>query len=341
MIRVWLTGRHAHRTPLSYPGLSPELEAGIRRVDRPSDADLYVIGHVDGIREAPPEMVEDWRARRVPVVLLSEEPFWDTIWGKRPLDPVIVEESPWGDLPVHQVSHQTSGIFRFERIPYYLLTTPNYIAAYRGRFARNAALSPEDWREAFAARPLDLSFMFERRPEGFHDAAWPGADLAGLCAWRTELAEACDWEGVERLGRSWGTQEQSRFVLEDWHADKLARLDGRARLMGALENTHQPDYLTEKLFDAFACGSVPLYRASPDHRLHRLGLPEGSWLNLQGLSPEEAAAQLVRWRPEAGTFEAFAGAQRQLRDLFHDDTALAAERSRIGTAVLDALKALL
>ncbi|MDU8930017.1 glycosyltransferase family 10 [Alisedimentitalea sp. MJ-SS2] len=340
MIRIFKTGPHAHRTPLSYPALAPLWEEQITLVDSPGAADLYVFAHVLDIAEAPPAMLQDWRARKRPVVLLSEEPFWDTIWGKRPMERLIEVDTPAGPLPVIQLSHQTCAIYRFDRIPYYLLTNPRFHAMYQARFARNAALLPQDWRRLLASRTMDVTFMFERRPEKYHAVHWPEGDLEGLCSWRTELAEACRWSGVERLGHSW-QGGQSRLDLADWYGDKMERLDRRARLMGAIENTHQPDYLTEKFFDAFACGSVPFYVAAPGHRVHTLGLPPDSWLNLHGLSPEAAAERLRNFRPDSTVAEALAVAQTRLLTLLDNDTAWAAERARLKTAVLEALETVL
>ncbi|WP_204115970.1 glycosyltransferase family 10 domain-containing protein [Shimia biformata] len=348
MIRVFRIGLHSHRTPLSYPALAPLWEGQIKYVGQPARADLYLFSHVPDIQEAPRALVEDWRRRRVPVVLMSEEPFWDTIWGRRPMDRLIHVPTDWGDLPVIQLNHQTSDIFRFDRIPYYLLTNHRFANAYRFRFARNARQSARDWKAAFAARRMALTLMFERRPEPWHDVSWPEGDLVGLCAWRTRLAEACltpdtraeTGAETEVLGHSWqgGTR---RFDLPDWHLDKLTRLDGRTRMMGAIENTHQPDYVTEKFFDAFACGAVPLYVASPQHRVHGFGLPEEAWINLHGLDPSEAAARLRGWQPDSATFDAYATAQARLSALFGDSAAWIAERRRLARAVPDALTGVL
>lgn len=341
MIRVFKTGRHAKRTPLSYPALWSLFEAEIELVERPEMADLYLFAHVMDIQEAPENLVLDWRRRRRPVVLLSEEPFWDTIWGGRPLEPVIFVETDYGALPVHQLNHSTSEIFRFARIPYYLLTNPRFENAYRQRFRRNVQRSLADWQAAFAARPKDISFMFERRPESYHAVSWPDAGLIGLCSWRTELAEACHGARVERLGQSW-QGGQTRFELKtDWHMDKLIRLDDRPRLMGALENTHQRDYVTEKFFDAFACGALPVYYAGPEHRIHDFGLPAESWVNLHGLTPPDAARKLMSHRVGRGELEAFCEAQRALAGLMGDPDVWQEERPRLGLAVLAALEGLL
>ena len=340
MIRVFMTGQHSHRTPLSYPALAPLWRSTISLVERPEQADLYLFSHVPDIEAAPRAVVEDWRHRQCPVVLLSEEPFWDTIWGKRPMAPLIYVETDYGALPVVQINHQTSTLYDFDTIPYYLLTNPRFARAYQSLFQRNAALSAQDWRAAFQHRQADLVFMFERRPEPWHDVSWPEGDVTGLCAWRTRLAMSCRGPRVEHLGHSWQGGPR-RQALPDWHKDKLSRLDGRTVLLSALENTHQPHYLTEKIFDAFACGAIPFYWASPAHRIHGIGLPPESWINLHGLTPEKAAEEIMAYRPDAEVFEAYAEAQTTLVQLFCDAHTWEAERARLARALPAALQAVL
>lgn len=331
-IRFFTTGAHAHRMPVSYRALAPLFAGRLDRVDRPDRADLHLFAHSLDVEQAPRAVVEDWRARRRPVVLLSEEPFWDTIWGRRPLARHRILETPHGALPVIQINHQTSDVFAFDRIPYYLLTNHRFASTYAARFARNAAVPPAEWRRRFAARAVDVSFMFERRPEPHHAMRWPEGHLRGLCSWRTELAEACTRGRVERLGRSW-QGGPSRLALENWYLDKMIRMDDRARIMGAIENTHQPQYITEKFFDAFACGALPLYVADAAHRIHGFGLPGDAWLNLDRLSPAAAAERVAAqaWTPEL--FEAYAEAQRRLADLFGDPGLWVAERDRLARAL--------
>lgn len=339
MIRVFKTGAHSHRTPLSYRALAPLFADQIRLVETPDQADLYVFGHILDLQSAPQALVRDWRRRQRPIVLLSEEPFWDTIWGRQPLARQKLADSPWGRLPLHQLTHHSSPIFHFDCIPYYLLTNHRFANAYAARFSRNARRAPADWRRDWAARPVDLTFMFERRPEPHHSVCWPEGDIEGLCAWRTEVASSCQGGTIERLGRSWQPGQSARQALSDWHLDKLTQLDGRSRMMGAFENTHQPHYITEKLFDAFACGALPAYVASSGHRLHDLGLPAAAWLNLAGCTPAEAATRLdgLGWDNPSwlqDTSEAYALAQQKLADLFATPRNWQQERNRLRRTLL-------
>jgi len=341
MIRVFASGDHMRRMPLSYPALADLFAGDIVMVNTPGEADLYVFAHSLDIEAAPEALVQDWRRRRRPVVLLSEEPFWDTVWTRRPLDRLIYIETAWGALPVVQMNHCTSRIFRFDRIPYYLLTNHRFLNAYRYRFRRNAARTAADWLDRFRARARDCVFMFERRPERFHDLRWPQSNLLGLCAWRTRLAEAAGTgPQVERLGASWqgGVPRQ---MLGNWHMDKLIRLDGRARSIAAIENTHHPDYVTEKFFDAMACGARPLYYARPGHRIAGFGVPRAAWLNLDGLTPEAAAGRLPEPFLDTDFIEAWCAGQRSLAALFSDSAAVVEERRRLHRVLLDELRAVL
>lgn len=340
MIRIFTTGAHAHRSPLSYPALAPLWAGQIEHVETPEEADLYVLAHSLDVNDAPRRLVEDWRRRRRPVVLLSEEPFWDTIWGRRPLCRDLIVDTDFGALPVIQLNHHTSTIYKFRRIPYYLLTNHRFANAYAARFHRNAALNAADWLERFAARSTDVTFMFERRSEPHHDVSWPDGDILGLCAWRTRLAEVRTEAVVERLGRSWNGG-CSRFEIDDWHMDKLTRLDDHTRLLAAIENTHQPDYITEKLFDAFACGAVPLYYASPRHRIHEFGLPAEAWINLFPFSPDAAAQRIASFAVSADIATAFAEAQKQLCLLFGNIRLWVEERQRLAIAVRQELEQIL
>ena len=340
MIRVFKTGRHARRTPLSYTALAPLFADHITLVDSPDQADLYVFAHVLDLEDIPLEVIEDWRRRRRPVVLLSEEPFWDTIWCRHPLKRHHIVKTRYGALPVIQLNHQTSAIFRFERIPYYLLTNHRFATTYAHRFTRNARLSPRDWKTAFETRAKRLVFMFERRPESYHDLRWPEGGVIGLCAWRTNLALAFTPDEAKRIGQSWHGG-QTRFELPDWHLAKMVALDGRTRILAAVENTHSPHYLTEKLFDAFACGALPLYYASPNHRIHGLGLPENAWLNLYGLSPKEAADRVREFAFDDAFFEAYRAAQQKLEALFTDPVLIVAERTRLQQSVIRELSRIL
>ena len=337
-LRVWRGGHHAHRMPLAYPALQPLWEERIMLVEDPAVADLLTIAHpLDALTLAP----EAARAveRGIPAALLSEEPFWDSLFSPDLMAAQItLPAAHLGELRLHQLNHHRSAIFDFECIPYYLLTEHRFASVYAARFGRNARLEPEDWAAAWAARPSDIVFMAERRMEKFHDVRLPEAGLIGLCAWRSRLAAGCEGDGVERLGASWNGG-RTRFELPDWHLDKMIRLDGRTRLFSALENTHQPLSLSEKLFDAFACGAVPVYMAAPGHAIERLGLPDGTWINLWGNDEAGALRLLKAASYNAVDWKSYVRAQRSLASLFAESEAMVKERRRLARVLISELEA--
>jgi hypothetical protein len=330
VIRIFRSGPHAHRNPLGHAALWPLFAGQVTWTDEPEQADLYLFAHIGNIREIPQLLVEDWRRRRRPIVLLSEEPLWDVTGGGEPLAAHSHVDTRFGLLPVHQLNHHTSDIFRFDRIPYHLLTHHQFASAYQYRFARNAVRSAADWRADFAARKEDILFPFLDRAEPPLQFDWPTADLEGLGAWRMELAAACG-AGEERPAGFPRDTERDRYL------ERLTRLDGRARFLEALEPAHQPDYMTSNFFDAFACGSAPLYYASSHHRLHDLGLPAEAWVNLHGTAPEMAAGTEIRQFDA----EAYAEAQTLLSAHFGNAGHWQQERERLGRAVMRALQEVL
>jgi len=334
MLRVALTGAHKRRIALSYDALTPLLASEVTVTPDIAQADLVLFGHPLDVIDCPPEVQRLMQAARRPLALLSEEPFWDSLFSPDPCaDVVTIQPASGAPLRLFQVNHHTSDIFAFDRIPYILLTEHRFVASLAACFRRNAQRSAADWRTAFATRQGYAAYMAERRTEPFHNVTAPEADLIGLCAWRTELALAPHAQPVDRIGSSW-EGGQSRFELSDWHLDKLTRLNDRYRFVSAVENTHQPAYVSEKLFDAYACGARPLYHASDHHRVHRLGLPAASWVNLSGLTPDAAAAQIGTAAWDDGFFDAYAAAQVQLAALFSDTASVVAERERLGRAII-------
>ena len=333
MIRIHPFGDYAHRQPLAYPAIRAACAGRIEVVDDIARAEIVTVSHTKDLdRHA-----EVLKARIGPdqrLVLLSEEPFWDTVWDPDPLAREGTRETSRGPLRFTRLTHLTSDIYRFDRIPYFLLTDPAYARRYAGLFARNAARGAERWRALWAAAPWQAGFMAEARDDPKYDRGFPQAGVAGLSSRRTRIARACGKRSL-RLGHGWQPGPR-RQALRDWHLDKLVRLDGQCRLFSAIENTLHPDYVTEKPFDALAMGAVPLVEAGLGHRLHAL-FPEGGLLDLKGLPPAEAAAAIDDWDPATADPAPYMAAQRRMAALFADPAILRAEYDRLAQALEAAL----
>lgn len=336
MIRLLPCGGFQNRSPLAYPPFRNRLASEVAVVDRAEEADLLVISHpmdLDLFGSDLALMLA--RHRRLRLVLLSEEPFWETAWGRDPFRRDLVAGSLHGPVACRVVSHQTSRLYHSHHLPYFLLTDPRYLAHYRPLFDRNAGRSVAGWLAHFRSAELDAAFMGERRLAPRDRVGFPAQDVWGLSWYRTRFAERCRKGRVLRAGKGWG-DAPPRQSLPDWHADKLAQLDGRCRYLGAFENTHQTDYVSEKIYDAFAVGAVPLYFASPGHGVHDL-VGTGGWLNFYAIPPRAPAFDARRpvSLPEA---EAYARTQERLARLIADPACAGEDLDRICAAILSELR---
>ena len=338
-VKICLFGRHANRTPLSYPPLRRAAGDRIELVEDPGQADVLMTGFNLDIRENAEQIeriAQDRPDTRLAVV--SEEPLWDSIWSGGFLERERRQTCGATDIGYTFLNHSNSTIFDFETIPYFLLTDDRLLARYSLLLARYAELSPQalltGWRQA----PMPAAFVAEVRDDERYAQSFPAEGVIGLSTYRTEVARNSVMPGVFREGRGWNGNAR-RQDLPDWHLDKLAKLDRRVRVMSAYENTHQKNYISEKIFDAFALGAIPAYYADGDHGIHRL-VPEACMVNTFGETAEAAAERIGTCTPDVEMAERWLDTARRLQDLFSDQEKIRAERQRVTDAVLTALGAL-
>lgn len=338
MIRVYPFGKYQNRQPMAYAAIRAACDGRISVTDQMDQAALVIITHTKDLAAHGAWLHKTLQPGQR-LVLLSEEPFWDTVWGHDPFARRQTHLTTAGPLPVTVLNHATSVLYDFARIPYFLLTDPSYQAHYARRFQRNAALGPDAWRGVFRSRQ-DIHFLAERRDDSRFDVTFPGTDVFGLGAWRTRLALACTGAHVIRNGHGWPGHGPIRQTLPYWHMDKLQMLDGQCRILSAIENTHQANYISEKLFDAFALGAIPLYVAGPTHLSHEL-VPDSAWLNLYGLDTAEAAARIMAFQPDTDFLTAYAAAQRRLAGIFCHPANTQMELHRLADALVAEFRAVL
>lgn len=341
-LRVNLFGYHANRTPLSYAPLRATL--GDRVIfSTAEDADLVVAGFNLDFRRNFDQVLElATRRTSLKFTVLSEEPLWDTTWSGGFTEPrqtfeLAKADGQIGQLDFSVLNHFTSDIFNFARIPYFLLTDDALISRLRAAMARFHETSPAEMLARWQQAPLQAAFIAERRDSAEFHGAWPEAGIFRVSGYRSALAAQCEGS-VLRMGKGWDTRP-ARQKLADWHLDKLAHVDGKVRLLSALENTHFANYVTEKPFDAFATGAVPICLAMPDHRLFEL-VPATAMLNTCGLEPPVAAAAVAAFAPTIETAESWLETCGRLVDLLGDVPLIQAERAACMDRVITALRSL-
>lgn len=344
MIPVFLFGDYAHRIPLAYAPIASLCASRIKVVDQIADSKLILIGHSKDITHHGRDLATALRAdpeRRA--VILSEEPFWDTIWGADPFSRQQQMEIDGDSFALTVLNHATSDIFSFAQIPYFLLTDMGFATRYAHRFRANARKSPTDWVAHFDTYPLRAGFVAEKRLNPKFALSFADQDTFGLCRFRSLVTQTYDRGQVLRAGLGWAKSPR-RQTLDNWHLDKLQQLDGQCRFVSALENTHQRHYVTEKFFDAFAVGGVPLYFASPDHRVHEIA-PSNVWVNLFDTDTEAAAVRAAdiidAFVFDDVFYQSYCHIQARLADVFGNPAVLLAEQDRLGAALVNELQSLI
>lgn len=337
--RIALLGRHSHRTPLSYGPIRRLIGNRLEVSGDPKGADLIVTGFAIDWRENV-ESLRPEAGRTTPkLAVISEEPLWDVTWS----GPFTGRDAvmPAGDTEFRYtfLGHETSEIYRFKRLPYFVLTNDRFPVRYSMMLARFGGVTPAELMHRWQKAPVRAAFFAEKRAGTNYVGSFPDRDVTRLSGYRTAVAEASQGTDVLRVGKGWGAPSV-RQALPDWHMDKLARLDGQVRIASAYENTHQHDYITEKIFDAFAVGGLPTYWAGPKHRISDL-VSEHAMLNTYKLTAEEAAKHIDGFVPDREIAVAWLDTVARLSTLFGDFKAIEAERRRVADAVVDEVLRLL
>jgi len=339
MKKIYLKGQRSNRTPLSYLAYKKLFQSMVDYSPKPEDADFLIYSCLMDIQNDGEEINRIFAARpNIRLVILSEEPLWDSLWSgdcflKKNRIRIGDEEYPYTFL-----NHWTTRIYDFEKIPYFITTSDDYFTRYAYLFNRNRAFKKDELKSLWNTAPNQLAFYAEFEDHTQFDVYFPEYDVRGLCRYRTLIAQGINRDGVIRIGKRWG-DTVVRQLLPDWHLDKLAALDKRSFMVSGIENTHQWNYVSEKLFDAFATLAVPLYFAGSFHAATRLVPPE-SFLNLYVLSVEDAIAKIRSFIPDHEFIDSYCAAQSTLADTFSRPEYLVQERLRVVSEVISELEAL-
>ncbi len=331
--RIALLGRHSLRTPLSYEPIRRLVGDRVELVADPAGADLVLTGFNIDWRENVEVLRPLLALAKAPkLAVMSEEPLWDVTWsgpftgreGK-----VTAKDT---EIRYTFLGHETSDIYRFHRLPYFVLTDDRYPVRYATMMGRFGGMAPAELHKRWQATRITIAFFAEKREGQVFAGAFPERDVALLSGYRSTVAALSQGPGVLRIGSGWGANVK-RQDLPDWHLDKLAQLDGDVRMATAYENVHQHNYISEKIFDAFAVGGVPVYWAGPKHRIFEL-VPETAMLNTVNLEPAAAAERIAGFKPDLELAERWLESCARLAGLFGDIQTVTTERQRVADAVV-------
>ncbi len=337
-MKISLFGKHSHRTPLSYdPYRCYFARLGIQYEEDPIKADVLVTGFYKDLDDNQNKLADI--KRRNPglrIVVVSEEPLWDLLWSPNFLNPKVDRRSSRVGFEYYNLNHFTSNIYEFSQLPYFITTEDKYFSRYAYLFKRNLAL-PFNKLWPMANRYRYAAFIAEHRSASDYEKTLSQRDCISLSNYRTKVAELVSrgFGDVFVQGKGWN-EAGARQNSPDWHVEKVSEIDLSTVFISGIENTHFQTYVTEKIFDAFACGGIPLYYSSGSHFVNKVVVP-GSFLNLYGVKPDETLALLSAFPNDSEVKEKYFTTQSRLANLFANTANLQFERERVAKAVVSNL----
>jgi hypothetical protein len=339
MKKIFLMGQRSNRIPLAYQEYRRLFQQVFEYTLKPDDADFLVYSCLMDVKNDIDEIERIYSLKTdIRLVILSEEPLWDSLWSGDCFSKNGGFRIGGREYSFIFLNHWTTKIYDFEKIPYFITTCDDYFARYSFLFTRSRGIKASDLKSLWENAPIRVTFYAEFQDNAEFDAYFPEYDVWGLCRYRTLVAQGIKRDGVVRIGKRWG-DTPARQLLPDWHLDKLAALNRRSFIVSGIENTHQWNYVSEKIFDAYAAVAIPLYFSAPFHGVIRFVSPE-SFINLYGLSIEQAVSKILSFIPDANFFDAYLDAQQNLFSVFSQPRNLIEERQRVVSEVLSEFEAL-
>lgn len=327
-INFFLLGKHSHRTPLSYADLSYSFKDFFNQVFDLSLADIIVLGfqidlseHADllaGLKKKNPSLL---------IIVLSEEPLWDVVWSVNRED-VLQHYSKNGvSFEYIYINHFNSNLYDFKKYPYFILTSNDYLARYRKSFLENKKNQDFQLIRQWSSADAKIKFYMEKRYDKRYSVFSNSNTLIGLSEYRTKFADCFNSEVSLKVGLGWG-DSKPRQTLIDWHFEKLYETSGNTFLLSAIENTLCRNYITEKIFDAYAVCAYPVVYFD-DEILDKLPVFKKSSLNLHGQDPIDAYQSTSEFSPDLIDLDHYRSVQSYLCDYFSDFSAISIERIAI------------
>lgn len=332
MWRYTLLGKYSNRTPLAYDvykhAIHKKTLINAKEVSINNGPDVLILGHIKDLDNEIDSIRFAIKINpSVKIIIISEEPFWDSVWEENFFIRKKTYTHEKCEFNYFSLNHCTSEIFTFSKIPYFITTDDNFITHYRLAFARNIALSKDVLTKQWNNSSYEAAFFAIKRMNDKFNVKYPEQDIYGLCTYRSIITQMYKKPTVLRVGKGWKSGPM-RQEVPDWHLEKIAFIDKKVKFLSAIENTHQINYISEKLFDAYATAAIPLYFASEQHRVFDL-VPQGSFINLFDTDPEGAIEKINSFVISDDFIEQYLDAQKRLNRLFQDTATLAEERDRV------------
>lgn len=332
-INISLYGEHSKRLPFAYKEFKQISTNKFNVINDPLYCDYLFIGYFQDLKKNFDEIYFILsKNKNCKLILLSEEPIWDTLWSEGYQEKYRVLIKDGKRINFYFLNHFTSNIYKFNKFPYFITTNNNFFVRYHNFFNRNSLLLKSDIKKLWNTASIRMAFFNERRIGKKYDCEDPLLGRVGLSNFRSEIALSITGKGVLRVGAGWIKSSLPRQKLPDWHLDKLVALDRQCYIVSALENTCAPFYITEKIFDSFAVLGVPIYYKNPSLSFVD-SIVDNSFINLFGLNINDSINIISDFTPSELFLGNYIETQRNLNNLFNDFDLYHSERIELVNSI--------
>jgi hypothetical protein len=279
-VKYYLYGPHSEVSVLSYTTYEPVVSRYLTQTKDPAEADLFVVSYGWDMKELAKEFLDIYCDGK-PVVILCEEPIWDTICQGHNLydytlkhQPITIQDT---QLDVTLLNHCTSDIFEYDTIPHFITTNKYILDHYLKRSVSSIEFTSELTQcDQWSNRKVDVAGLFGNIDNDFHryDVNY---QVRSMSKFRTDLAKhfisskyVTDFAGQDWPVNLVGDSIYNKYSRAHgtWHEDKLDWLQDRSRFAFALENSVVDNYVTEKIFDVISTNTIPIYYLPEDNNMY-------------------------------------------------------------------------
>jgi len=336
MNKVFLFGERSKRTPTAYQSYQNLLSDSFVFDCKLDDSDIVVLGHIKDIYDVDRATAAILQSKNL--ILLSEEPLWDVQSGGFFLDQYYEVKLHDYDIRVEIHNHANSDLFEYINYPYFLTTDNRYFFHYARMFLDSSNLS---LRSIWDNAEYQYLYIGEKRPSNqvhltFRETLKSGHQVYGLSHLRDSIPTNLPQDRCLLIGKGWIPAEQiERQSLFDWHLEKLFLNKGKSLFISALENTLCPNYVSEKLFDAYAMLGIPVY-------YNQSGLVKNSLLShtMFDISNQELTAtisHILDFKPDQIFIEKYIQTRHHLSRMFSNYADYLDERMRFSSKIRNIL----
>lgn len=273
-IKYYLYGDNQNILMFSYPLYLEQLNEFYEKVDDPNNADVVFISYSQDIAwEKFPAFNKFQKKINAKIILLAEEPMWDLSWSgnirEQEGKTYATKHNSRTKVQIHHLGYTDTEIFEYKKIPYFLTTSDVYFKNYLTYIDK---IKNTDITKICMAKKYEVSGIYAKRFNPTDNEFYVGDDVNNKCLhfFKNKLADdfknnnelTCDFFGHNNSTYE-GLTDITIYDSLDFHSAKLEWSFLNTKFLFALENTMTKSYVTEKIFDAVASLSIPIYCLPP------------------------------------------------------------------------------